>query len=260
MSETPNAIDAITAPVSSPGEKFFPKFEVTPELVAKAQELVALYPEGKEQSAVLPIIHHVQEEFGYISPEAMPWIAEMCKSTPIHVAGIVTFYPGIHRKCPGKFHFRVCRTIACALSGGEELLPYICSKMGVDPAEMTDEEPMVVSPDGLWSLEAVECLANCGFGPNVMVNDTLHSQVTRGKIDEIMAACKKELAAERKEAAAAKKEAAAARKEAKAAAAAAAETAAEVAETPTEETAEETATKKTAAKKPATKKAAPKKK
>ena len=111
----------------------------------------------------------------------------MCKSTPIHVAGIVTFYPGIHRKCPGKFHFRVCRTIACALSGGEELLPYICSKMGVDPAEMTDEEPMVVSPDGLWSLEAVECLANCGFGPNVMVNDVLYSQVTTKKIDEIIA-------------------------------------------------------------------------
>ena len=230
MSETTNAIDAITAPISSPGEKFFPKFEVTPELVAKAQELVALYPEGKEQSAVLPIIHHVQEEFGYVSPEA------------IHVAGIVTFYPGIHRKCPGKFHFRVCRTIACALAGGEELLPYICSKMGVEPTEMTDEEPMVVSPDGLWSLEAVECLANCGFGPNVMVNDTLYSQVTRGKIDEIMAACKKELAAERKEAAAAKKEAAAARREAKAAAAAEA----------TETTEEETATKKAAPKKKAT--------
>jgi ribosomal protein L12E/L44/L45/RPP1/RPP2 len=113
---------------------------------------------------------------------------------------------------------------------------------------MTDEEPMVVSPDGLWSLEAVECLANCGFGPNVMVNDTLHSQVTRGKIDEIMAACKKELAAERKEAAAAKKEAAAARREAKAAAAEA-----------SEET-EETADKKAAAKKAPVKKSTPKKK
>ena len=187
MSETPNAIDAITAPVSSPGEKFFPKFEVTPELTAKAQELVALYPEGKEQSAVLPIIHHVQEEFGYVSPEAMPWIAEMCKSTPIHVAGIVTFYPGIHTMCPGKYHFRVCRTIACSLSGGEELIPYICEKIGVNFADMSDEEPMLVSPDGLFSVEPVECLANCGFGPNVMVNEVLYSQVTTKKIDEIIA-------------------------------------------------------------------------
>ena len=187
MSETTNAIDAIAAPVSSPGEKFFPKFEVTPELVAKAQELVALYPEGKEQSAVLPIIHHVQEEFGYVSPEAMPWIAEMCKSTPIHVAGIVTFYPGIHTMCPGKYHFRVCRTIACSLSGGEELIPYICGKIGVNYADMNDEEPMLVSADGLFSVEPVECLANCGFGPNVMVNDVLYSQVTTKKIDEIIA-------------------------------------------------------------------------
>ncbi len=186
MSDTPNAIDAVAAHHSSPGEQYFPKFEVTPELVHEAQQLVAQYPEGKEQSAVLPIIHMVQEQFGYICPEAMPWIAEMCKSTPIHVAGIVTFYPGIHQKCPGKHHFRVCRSIACSLGGGEELLAYICEKIGVDPASLTDEEPMGISADGLFSVEPVECLAHCGFGPNVMVNDTLYSQVTKKKIDELL--------------------------------------------------------------------------
>ncbi len=191
MSDTPNAIDALTAARPSPGEKYFPRFEVTPELVQEARELVELYPEGKEQSAILPIIHLIQEKFGYVCPESMPWIAEMCKSTPIHVAGVVSFYPGIHTRCPGKYHFRVCHTIACALSGGEELIPYICKKMGVDPASLTDEEPMAVSPDGLWSIEAVECLANCGFGPNVMINDTLYSQVTRRKIDELMAEYRK---------------------------------------------------------------------
>lgn len=191
MTEPTNAIDALTAPKPSPGEKYFPKFEVTPELTAKAQELVALYPEGKELSAVLPIIHHVQEEFGYVCAEAMPWIAEMCKTTAIHVAGIVTFYPGIHRTCPGKYHIRICRTLACAMAGSEELLPYICGKIGVDPASLTDEEPMAVSADGMWSIEAVECLANCGFGPNVMINDTLYSQVTRRKIDELISTYKK---------------------------------------------------------------------
>lgn len=187
MSDTPNAIDAITAAKPSPGEQHFPKFAVTDKLVEAAKKLVARYPEGKEQSAVLPIIHMVQEEFGYICPEAMPWIAEMCKSTPIHVAGIVTFYPGIHTMCPGKYHFRVCRTIACSLSGGEELIPYICQKIGVNPADMSDEEPMLVSADGLWSVEPVECLANCGFGPNIMLNDTLYSQVTTKTIDELIA-------------------------------------------------------------------------
>lgn len=186
MSETPNAIDAIAEHVPSPGERFFPKFQATKELEAEAQELVAQYPEGKEQSAVLPIIHMIQERFGFVCPESIPWIAEQCKSTAIHVAGIVSFYPGIHRVCPGKYHFRVCHTIACHLSGGEELIPYICEKIGVDPSRLTDAEPMGVSPDGLWSIEAVECLANCGFGPNVMINDTLYSQVTREKIDELI--------------------------------------------------------------------------
>ena len=191
MSESPNAIDAITEHIPSPGEQFFPKFEVTPELVAEAQKLVAQYPEGKEKSAVLPIIHMVQEKFGFVCPECMPWIAEMCRCSTIHVAGIVTFYPGIHRICPGKYHFRVCHTVACAMSGGEELIAYICKKIGVNPADMTDAEPMAVSPDGLWSIEAVECLANCGFGPNVMVNDTLYSEVTPKKIDEIIASYSK---------------------------------------------------------------------
>lgn len=187
MSDTPDAINALTTPQPSPGEQYFPKFEVTDELIAEAKKLVAQYPEGKEQSAVLPIIHLVQEKFGYVCPDAMPWIAEMCLSTPIHVAGIVTFYPGIHTKCPGKYHFRVCRSIACSLSGGEELINYICGKIGVNAAEICDEEPMLVSPDGLWSIEPVECLANCGFGPNVMINDTLYSQVTTKMIDKLIA-------------------------------------------------------------------------
>lgn len=187
MSDTPNAIEAQAMHKPSPGEKYFPKFEVSPELVQKAASLVDQYPEGKEQSAVLPIIHMIQEKFGYICPESIPWIAEMCKSTPIHVSGIVSFYPGIHTMCPGKYHFRVCRTIACSMAGGEELIPYICSKIGVNAADITDEEPMLVSPDGLWSIEPVECLANCGFGPNLLVNERLYSQVTRKKVDEIIA-------------------------------------------------------------------------
>ena len=186
MSDQTDAIEAIRASHPSPGEQFYPAFKVTPTLVKKAKEYVAMYPEGKEQSAVLPIIHMVQEKHGYICGEAIPWIAQMCNSTPIHVAGVVSFYPGIRRMCPGKWHIRVCHTIACALSGGEELLAYICRKIGVNPADMTEQEPMVVSADGLWSIEAVECLANCGFGPNVMINDTLYSQVDEKKVDALV--------------------------------------------------------------------------
>ena len=186
MKEQPDAIAALAATNPSPGEKFYPPFQVTPELTKKAKEYIAMYPEGKELSAVLPLIHMVQEKHGYICPESVIWIADMCNSTPIHVQGIVSFYPGIRTSCPGKWHIRVCHTIACALSGGEELLAYICEKIGINPQALTNEHPIAVSSDGLWSIEAVECLAHCGFGPNVMVNDTLHSQVTPEKMDEIL--------------------------------------------------------------------------
>ena len=187
MTEPTDAISAPTAKRPSPGEKYYPPFKPTAELEKEAQRLVNMYPEGKEQSAVLPIIHLLQEKFGYICPESLPWIAEQCKSTEIHVAGIVSFYPGIHTRCPGKWHIRVCRTIACSLSGGEELLRYICEKVGIDPAELDGAEPMGVSADGLWSVEPVECLANCGFGPNIMVNDTLHSRMNKEKVDQLLA-------------------------------------------------------------------------
>lgn len=187
MSEHMNAIDAVAAHHPSPGEAFFPKFEVNAELVAEAQKLVALYPEGKEQSAILPVIHMLQHKFGYICADAMPWVAEMCKSTAVHVAGVVSFYPGIHQKCPGKFHVRICRTIACAMAGGEELFSYICEKVGIDKSQICDAEPVGISEDGLWSIEQVECLANCGFGPNVLVNEKLYSQVDQAKVDEIVA-------------------------------------------------------------------------
>ena len=186
MTEQPDAIAALAETKPSPGEKYYPPFKVTPELTKKAKAYIAMYPKGREQSAVLPLIHLVQEKHGYICPQSVLWIAEMCQSTPIHVQGIVSFYPGIRTSCPGKWHIRVCHTIACALSGGEELLSYVCEKIGIDPKAMTEEEPMAVSADGLWSIEAVECLAACGFGPNLMVNDTLYSQMDQAKVDDLI--------------------------------------------------------------------------
>ncbi len=186
-SDTMNPIDALAHEHSSPGEKFYPAFAVTPELTQRAQELVALYPEGKSQSAVLPILHLVQEKFGFISEPSIKWTAEMTKTSVIHVTGVVTFYPGLHRHCPGKFHIRICRTLSCALGGGEELMDYICEKTNIDRKAITDENYVGISPDGVWSIEAVECLANCGFGPNLLVNSKLHSRVDKDAVDALIA-------------------------------------------------------------------------
>lgn len=181
-----NTFDSLTAPQPSPGEQFFPKFAVTPDLDAEAQRIIGLYPEGKAQSAILPLLHEVQKRFGYICGDSVIWVAEKTGSTPAHVIGVVTFYPGLRQSCPGKFHIRVCRTLACSMAGSEELFDILCEKVGIDKSKIDHDHPVGVSPDGLWSIEFVECLAQCGFGPSVMVNDDILSHVTPDKADELL--------------------------------------------------------------------------
>ena len=182
-----NAIDATIAHIPSPGEQFFPPFAVTPELEAQVAELITHYPEGRQKSAILPILHIVQKQFGFINPASIEWTASQTGVSAAHVLGVVTFYPGLRQKCPGKFHFRICRTLSCAMSGAEDLFEVICRKTNIDPASINHHEPIGVSPCGMWSIEQVECLANCGNGPNVLVNDLLFDKVTPEKVDGIIA-------------------------------------------------------------------------
>ncbi len=182
-----NNFDSLVAPHPTPGERHYEKFTVTPELEAEAKRLIALYPEGKAQSAILPLLHEVQMRFGYICGDSVIWVAEQTGSTPAHVLGVVTFYPGLRQTCPGKFHIRVCRTLACSMAGSEGLFDVLCEKVGIDRSKIDHEHPIGVSPDGLWSIEFVECLAQCGFGPSVMVNDEIHQHVTPENADDLIA-------------------------------------------------------------------------
>ncbi len=182
-----NAIDANIAHHPTAGEQFYPAFEVTPELEAMASEYLTHYPEGKQQSAILPILHVIQKKFGYICAEAIAWTGEKTGSSAAHVLGVVTFYPGLRQYCPGKFHIRVCRTLSCAMAGADSLFNRICERLNIDKAAIDHHHPIGVSPDGLWSIEGVECLANCGFGPNMMVNDVLYEKVTPEVLEEVIA-------------------------------------------------------------------------
>jgi NADH-quinone oxidoreductase subunit E len=179
-----SSIERAVAHIPSPGEQFYPSFSASPELDAEADRLISQYPDGQSQSAVLPILHVIQKQFGFISKEAIEWTAQKIGSTPVHVLGVVSFYPGLRQMCPGKFHIRVCKTLACGMYGSEELVDNLCQKLHIDRKAMN---PIAVSPDGLWSIEFVECLANCGEGPNVMVNDRLHSKMTPDRADELIA-------------------------------------------------------------------------
>src|SRR4028119_285393 len=99
---------------------------IPPELEAKADEAISHYPVSK-RSASLPLLHLVQEQFGYISDEAIHWIAAKLDLQPINVLELVTFYPMFRQKPAGKHHVRVCRTLSCAMAGSYEVMQSVAA-------------------------------------------------------------------------------------------------------------------------------------
>jgi NADH-quinone oxidoreductase subunit E len=178
--------ESIASP-ETPGTKFFPPFEVTPDLEAGAAERISHYPANK-RSATLPLLHLVQQRFGYISAAAIEWVAAKLDLEPIRVLEVVTFYPGFRQSAPGKFHIRVCRTLSCAMGGSHELMQRLCELTGIDRSQMdSHHHPIVVSPCGNFSVEFAECLASCGTAPVCMVNDDFHEAIPAGRAEELLA-------------------------------------------------------------------------
>jgi len=161
--------------------------QISPELTAQIDEAISHYPVSK-RSAALPLLHLFQEAFGYISEEAILWIAAKLELQPIHILELVTFYPMFRRNPPGKNHIRVCKTLSCALAGAEALKANLCKATGIvcDGHGGCHSDPVSVSPDGQYSIESVECLASCGSGPVMMVNDDFYEAVTTDEIPQIL--------------------------------------------------------------------------
>ncbi|HEY1023661.1 MAG TPA: NAD(P)H-dependent oxidoreductase subunit E [Sphingobacteriaceae bacterium] len=152
----------------------------TPELITRFQEIVSRYPEGRQKSALLPILHLVQAEFGWVSTPAMDKVAEFLNIKPIEVYEVATFYTMYFLKPQGKYVLEVCRTGPCCLVGAEKIMKYIEEKLDVKEGEVT--------ADGLFSWRGVECLAACGMGPVLQIGPeyTFHENLTEGKIDELI--------------------------------------------------------------------------
>ena len=185
MSLTP--LEETIASHETPGTKFFPPFEVTPELEAEADERISHYPANK-RSATLPLLHIVQHKFGYISAQSIDWVAAKLDLEPIKVLEVVTFYPGFRQSAPGKFHIRICRTLSCAMGGSYELMERLCELTGIDRSQCDPHHhPIAVSPCGNFSVEFAECLASCGTAPVCMVNDDFHEGIPAGKAEELLA-------------------------------------------------------------------------
>ncbi len=145
--------------------------------------LVSHYP--KKRSAAMMLLHAVQERYGYISRQAVEWVAAKLELAPINILELVTFYPMFQQAPLGRYHFRICRTLSCALGGSYELHKHLCKRFNLDPER---HGPQVTS-DGKFSIEFVECLASCGTAPVLLCNETLHENVSAQKLNEIMGAC-----------------------------------------------------------------------
>jgi NADH-quinone oxidoreductase subunit E len=161
-----------------------PDFAVPPALAAQLDEVISHYP--RKRSASLMLLHAIQEEFGYISRQAVEWIAAKLELQPINIYELVTFYPMFHQKPVGKYHLRICRTLSCALGGSYELHDYLCNKLGLDPHAHGAQ----TTKDGKFTVEFVECLASCGTAPVMMCNERFYEGVSEAKAAEIVGGCK----------------------------------------------------------------------
>jgi len=153
-----------------------------PETVQRIDEVITHYP--TKRSATLPLLHLIQEDVGYISEEAIPWIAAKLELEPINVYEVVTFYPMFRRKPIGRRHIKVCRTLSCALMGGYKTCDTFKQEFATELGE--------VSPDGEVTVDFVECLASCGTAPVVLIDDDLHEKVDSAKARQLSAQIKAE--------------------------------------------------------------------
>jgi NADH-quinone oxidoreductase subunit E len=160
----------------TPREENFPG--LLQRLRSQCDAIIARYEQRR--SALMPIMHLFQEHEGYVSREAMHAAAEMLAITPAEVEGAVSFYTLFYRRPVGKYMLQVCRGLACAINGAEDIMAYLREKLGVGHLQTTD--------DGLFSYEEVECLAACDRATCMQVNLDFVYSLTPQSIDELIAA------------------------------------------------------------------------
>ncbi len=151
-------------------------FSLSAGSAKRIEDLVRRYP--KKEAALLPVLHIVQREKGYISPEAEEWVAATLGLPPLRVREVLSFYTLLRRKPAGKYVIQVCRNISCFLAGGEEIIKHLEAKLGIPAGETT--------ADGKYTLVAVECLGNCDHAPCLMINDDDYGPVSMDRVDAIL--------------------------------------------------------------------------
>lgn len=149
----------------------------------EVQELIQRYPEGKQKSALIPLLHLAQQEFGgWLSAASMDEVAAILGITPIEVYEVATFYSMFNLQPVGKHVFEVCQTGPCMLKGSDHIIRYIKEKLNIGVGETTT--------DGMFTLKTVECLGACGYAPMMQLGMHYREHLTEAKVDEIIAECR----------------------------------------------------------------------
>jgi NADH-quinone oxidoreductase subunit E len=150
----------------------------SPELEARFEKLLNSYPPGRARSAIVPMLLYGQDEVGCVSQELVEEVARRCGVTPMQVDEVIGYYSMLHRTKLGKYHVQVCTNIACQALGGEQLYEHASRSLGLENKD--------VSPDGLISLEEVECMGACSWAPAIQINYDFHHLVTPERFDRLM--------------------------------------------------------------------------
>ena len=149
----------------------------------EVKRIIDFYPEGKQRSAVIPVLHLAQQEFGgWLSSETMDYVASLLQLEPIEVYEVATFYSMYNLKPVGKYMFEVCQTGPCMLNGSDDIINYIYDKLGIKPGDTCE--------DGMFTLKTVECLGACGYAPLLQLGKNYREHLTKEKVNAIINECR----------------------------------------------------------------------
>jgi len=153
--------------------------EFSSETKALAERIIKRYPQGKQKSALLPLLHLAQAEFdGWLSVPAMDYVASILNIKPVEVYEVASFYTMYNLKPVGKCLIEVCRTGPCMLRGAEDIVEHIEKRLGIKEGETT--------ADGLFTLKTVECLGSCGTAPMLQCGADYYENLTNEKVDALL--------------------------------------------------------------------------
>jgi len=152
------------------------------EVESKLETIKNRYPD--KRSAVMPALYLAQEQYGWLTKEAIEWVSNRLEMPPTHVDEVASFYTMYYKKPVGKYHVQVCRTLSCMICGAVALTKHLKTRFGLRSGE--------ISADGMWSYEEVECLGSCGTAPMVQINDVFFENLNPEKLDAVLNRIEKE--------------------------------------------------------------------